>query len=200
MAEEKTQTKKPSIKTPAKPADEKEFVIPLREKCRPVARYKKTNKAVKTIKEYIVRHMKIRDRDLRKVKIDSYLNDALWSRGIKNPPHKIKVRVHMDPESNVAIVELADMPKKLEAKRAREEKREKAAAEAGMKKKKAAKPEEPVKPEEKTEEQKKEDFEEKKASVVEAGKEMEKAQHKQTRHASKEQAKSMVSQRQNLAR
>jgi ribosomal protein L31E len=36
---------------------QREYVIPLREKCRPVARYKKTNKAIKTIKEFLVKHM-----------------------------------------------------------------------------------------------------------------------------------------------
>jgi len=45
---------------------EREYVIPLRESRRPVPRYKKTPKSIKTIKEFIVRHMKIRDRDLKK--------------------------------------------------------------------------------------------------------------------------------------
>lgn len=177
MADKKTNTKEKTVK-------ENIYVIPLREKCRPVPRYKKTNKAVKTIKEFIVRHMKIRDRDLRKVKIDSYLNDALWSRGIKNPPHKIKVKAYADGES--VRVELVDMPKKLKDKQAREEKMLKVGEEAGMKKKKV-KAEKEEKPEEKTEEQK-EEFEEKKASVVEAGKEMEKEMAKQAKHASKKQA------------
>jgi large subunit ribosomal protein L31e len=193
MAEENKTPEK--AKTPAKPASEKEFVIPLREKCRPVACYKKTNKAVKTVKEFIVRHMKIRDRDLRKVKIDSYLNETLWSRGIKNPPHKIKVKVHMDAGN--AIVELADMPKKLEAKRARAEKMEKAAAEAGMKKKKPAKPEE--KPEEKTEEQKKEEAEKKAAGAEEAAK-MEKAAAKKIKHTAKGSEKAPQVQRKALSR
>ena len=71
---------------------EREYIIPLREKGRPVPRYKKTPKAVKTVKEFLVRHMKIRDRDLNKIKIDRFVNEVLWFRGIKNPPHKIKVR------------------------------------------------------------------------------------------------------------
>jgi len=75
MAEKKVEKKKESI--------EREYVIPLREKCRNVARYKKTPKAVKTVKEFLVRHMKIRDGDLNKIKIDTYLNEQLWIRGIK---------------------------------------------------------------------------------------------------------------------
>ena len=48
---------------------EREYIIPLREKCRVVPRYKKTPKAIRTIKEFLVKHMKIYDRDLRKIKI-----------------------------------------------------------------------------------------------------------------------------------
>ena len=71
----KTQTKKEE-------QIEREYIIPLREKCRPVPRYKKTPKAIKSVKEFIAKHMKVRDRDLSKVKIDKYLNEALWHRGI----------------------------------------------------------------------------------------------------------------------
>jgi len=58
MAEEKTKTNK----------IEREYVIPLREKVRVVPRYKKTNKAVKTVKEFLAKHMRIYDRDLKKNK------------------------------------------------------------------------------------------------------------------------------------
>jgi large subunit ribosomal protein L2 len=70
---------------------EREYIIPLRHRWKIVPRYQKTNKAVKAVKEFIVRHMKIRDRDLDKVKLDKYLNETLWHRGIKNPPSRIKV-------------------------------------------------------------------------------------------------------------
>ena len=108
---------------------EREFVIPLREKYRHVPRYKKTPKAVKTVKEFIVRHMKIRDRDLRKVKIDSYLNEALWFRGIKNPPLKIKVKATQDVNGTV-LVQLVDYSNKLKFKKLRAEKIEQAGYEA----------------------------------------------------------------------
>jgi large subunit ribosomal protein L31e len=99
---------------------EREYVISLRKKCNIVPRYKKTNKAVKTIKEFIARHMKIRDRDLKKIKIDKYLNEFLWDRGIKNPPLKIKVRAKK--ENEVVRVELAELPDKLKYKKIRETK------------------------------------------------------------------------------
>jgi len=101
---------------------EREYVIPLREKCRPVPRYKKTPKAIKSIKEFLVRHMKIRDRDLKKIKIDSYLNEQIWMRGIKKPMHKVKVKVVKD--GDFVRVYSADLPKRINFRKLREEKKE----------------------------------------------------------------------------
>ena len=72
---------------------EREYIIPLREKIRVVPRYKKTNKAIKSIKEFVAKHMKVYDRDLNKIKIDKYVNEFIWARGIRHPPHDIKVKV-----------------------------------------------------------------------------------------------------------
>ena len=71
---------------------EREYNIPLRRKFQKTPRYKKANKAIKTIKEFLVRHMTIRDRDLKKIKIDKYLNEFVWFRGIKKPPAKVRVK------------------------------------------------------------------------------------------------------------
>jgi len=112
---------------------EREYIIPLREKTRPVPRYKKTPKAVKTVKEFLVRHMKIRDRDLRKIKIDPFLNEILWFRGIKKPPYKIKVKVEKIGE--IVNVKAIELPKNLEFKKKRLAKRETLAQEIAEKKK-----------------------------------------------------------------
>ena len=176
-------TKKPTAKTESK--IEREYVIPLREKVRVVPRYKKTNKAVKTVKEFLVRHMKIRDRDLNKIKLDKYLNEVLWSRGIRKPPHKIRVKAIKD--NDIVKVELAELPEKLKFKKAREEKALQKAKELleGKKSKMAKMKEgmqggEPSEGAETTEEQKeteekKVEEKEKKAAVVEAGAKREKA-------------------------
>ncbi len=116
---------------------EREYVIPLREKCRPVPRYKKTPKAVKTVKEFLVRHMQIRDKDLNKIKIDRFLNEQLWERGIKKPLHKVKVRVIK--EGDIVKVYSVDLPTKINFKKLREEKREKEGKEALEKKKESQK-------------------------------------------------------------
>ena len=41
-------------------------------------------------------------KDLKSVKIGSKLNDLVWSRGIKSPPRKVKVRV-LNNEDNVWV-------------------------------------------------------------------------------------------------
>jgi large subunit ribosomal protein L31e len=165
---------------------EREYVIPLRKRCKHAVRYKKTPKAIKTIKEFLVRHMKIRDRDLKKVKLDKYLNEAVWFKGIKKPPIKIKVKVVK--EGDIVRAELAEMPDKLKFKKLRAEKRDKKASEIMEKKKsmmerakeQMQKPKEEVKTEEEKVEEK-----EKKSAVVEAGKKLEKEASKKTKHETK---------------
>ena len=159
---------------------ERIYVIPLREKCRPVPRYKKTPKAIKSIKEFLARHMKVRDRDLNKIRIDKYLNQFMWGRGIKNPPHKVKIKAYQDGEN--IRVELVDFPEKLKFQKLKEEKRESKAQEIGSKKK--IKTEESEKKEEIIEEKKIEESE-KKSAVVEAGEKMEKATAQKVKHESK---------------
>lgn len=197
---------------------EREYVIPLRNKWKRVPRYKRANKAIKAIKEFLAKHMKVRDRDLNKIKVDTYLNEEIWFRGIRKPPARIKVKAVK--EGDVVKAELYELPEKLKYKKAREDKREAKAIET-MKPKEApsAIPTETPekKPEEKGgEEGKKESKEEesketkeeksetssalnrpsvddtkkieekeKKAAVVEAGEQMEKAAAKQAKHQTK---------------
>lgn len=179
---------------------EREYVIPLRNKWKRVPRYKRANKAVKAIKEFLVKHMKIRDRDLNKVKIDMYLNEEIWFRGIKKPPSRIKVKAVK--ENDIVKAELYELPEKLKFKKAREDKRDTKALE-GIKSKEV--PPAPEKPEaeksaeskeegakkedskkeetkEKTEEKKDTEAKEKKSAVVEAGQKMEKESARKAKH------------------
>lgn len=169
---------------------EQEYVIPLRGKFRHVARYKKTPKAVKIIKEFLARHMKIYDRDLNKIKLDKAINEFLWARGIKNPLHKIKVKAVK--KDGIVKVELVEMPAKLKFKKLREEKVEKEAlAKIESKKTMMQKAKEQMqgKGKEKSEDENKDGVEdkkevsEKKEAVKEAGAKLEKEMAKQTKHS-----------------
>jgi len=166
----KKQDKKPEEKI------EKEYIIPLRKQVEKTVRYKRANKAIKTIKEFLVKHMKIYDRDLNKIKIDKYLNEYVWFRGIRKPPMKVKVKAIK--EGDIVKVGLAELPEKLKFKKLREEKREKE-GEAKAEKKKAKK--EIQKPEEKPEEEKKEE-KEKAKSGEELIKKIEKTEAKKIKH------------------
>jgi large subunit ribosomal protein L31e len=162
---------------------EREYTIPLRHRWSIVPRYKRTNKAVKAVKEFLVRHMKIRDRDLDKIKIDKYLNELMWSNGIKNPPSKIKVIAVK--EGDIVRVRAAELSQTIIFKKARKEKVELSAKKVAEKNKKEKKAEELENPIVEENAEKKENEKEKKEAVVEAGKEIEKADAIKEKHTTK---------------
>ncbi len=165
---------------------EREYIIPLREKGRVVPRYKKTPKAIRTVKEFLLRHMKVRDGDSNSIRIDSYLNEQLWMRGIKNPPYKVKVKAVK--EGDVVRVYSADLPQNIKFKKAREEKiEEKAKEELEKKKTLMEKARETMKgkgEEKKADEEKKEETEKEKSSQV-AEETIEKESAKAMKHTAK---------------
>ncbi len=71
-------------------ADEFEriMVIPLR-KTKQAPRTRRANRAVKEVREIVMRHMKV---DADNVWIDATVNDKIWENGIRNPPSKITVK------------------------------------------------------------------------------------------------------------
>ena len=87
---------------------EREYIVPLKRGVLNVPQYRRAKKAVRVLKEFMVKHMKVRDRDLNKVKIDMYLNNELWFRGIKKPANKIKVKAKKI--DGIVYVELVDIP------------------------------------------------------------------------------------------
>lgn len=160
---------------------EREYIVPLRQGWLKVPVYKRSNKAVKTLKEFIAQHMKIYDRDLRKVKVDVYLNNEIKFRGMKKPLGKIKVKA-TKYEDGIVVVRLVELPKHIEFELARKARREaemlKNEAEAG-KEKTAEKPAEVKKSEEELKAEK-----EKEESSKLAMQEAEKAKAKEMKHAS----------------
>lgn len=193
MADKKTETKNERL--------EREYVIPLRPEWRKVSVYKRTNKAVKAVKEFLARHMKVYDKDLNKIKIDKLLNEALWNRGIKHPATKIKVKAVK--EDGIVRVELAELTNDLKFKKARFEKRDAKAAEIAQSKKSmmeklketasgAAAGKKTESSEEKTESteetvesEKKEEAKEKEAATVKAEEKIEKQIAKTEKHTAK---------------
>ncbi|MEW6063155.1 MAG: 50S ribosomal protein L31e [Nanoarchaeota archaeon] len=66
---------------------ERTYVIPLRREFLKVPKYRRAKKAVKAVKEFLIRHMKAKE-----VKLHKELNEELLKHGRQNPPHKIKIK------------------------------------------------------------------------------------------------------------
>ena len=78
---------------------ERVYNIPLRKGFVDVAAYKKTKRAVRTLQEFLSKHM--HQPDMNKVLIGKNLNLELWKHGIKNPPGQVKVVVVKEDNGDV---------------------------------------------------------------------------------------------------
>lgn len=104
---------------------ERIYTVPLRKGTQKVPQYRRAKKAVKVLKLFLVKHMGVRDRDTRKIKVDINLNNEIWFRGIKKPANKIKVNARKI--DGIVYATLADAPDVVKFKVARMEKRKAAA-------------------------------------------------------------------------
>jgi large subunit ribosomal protein L31e len=139
---------------------EKVYVIPLR-RAFLASRTHRASKAIKVVREFLIRHLKSED-----IRLGKSINEAVWARGIQKVPRKI--RVHADKnEEGIFYAELMGIeikfPVKEEAKT--EVKGEKPAAEKKTETKpQPPKPEQKKPQEQKAEPQKKEAVKQEKAA------------------------------------
>jgi len=68
--------------------EEKIITINLRKELTKVPRWIKAKKAVKLIKEILEKQI-----ETENLKIDKTLNEKVWSRSIKNPPAKLRIKI-----------------------------------------------------------------------------------------------------------
>ncbi|MBI2127206.1 MAG: 60S ribosomal protein L31 [Thaumarchaeota archaeon] len=66
-------------------------------------RYRRTERVINLLKEFAARHMKSKE-----VKISEELNEMLWSRGIRNPPRRVTVKMVKDKDGLVTISQPAE--------------------------------------------------------------------------------------------
>lgn len=83
---------------------ERIYTIPLR-KVVFVPRKMRSPYAIKLIKTFVSRHMKV---PFDNVWIDSKVNEFIWQRGREKPPRKITVRVVKFEEEEIAEVHLSE--------------------------------------------------------------------------------------------
>ncbi len=111
--------------------EERIYTIPLI-KAKSVPRIKRAKRAIKEIREFLARHMKVEE-----VKIDNSLNELVLERGIKKIPSKVKVKAvkiedvvwAYTPEAEVKVPEKKEKKKKKVERREAEEIKEKEAEE-----------------------------------------------------------------------
>lgn len=61
-------------------------------------KYRRAEKAMMVLKEFTERHMKPSE-----LIIDTSVNEAVWARGIKNPPRKLRVKMTKDSDGVVTV-------------------------------------------------------------------------------------------------
>ena len=64
------------------------YTIPFYPRLNKTAPYRRTPRAIRLLKEFIIKHTKA---DF--VVIDEELNEFMWRKGIRNPPRKIKEKI-----------------------------------------------------------------------------------------------------------
>jgi len=90
-------------------ATERIYTIPLRREWLKAVKYQRAKKAIRGIKEFLKRHMKV---EMSEIKLGTYLNIEIWKHGIKNPPTKIRVNVIKD-DKGLVRAELVGAPVKI---------------------------------------------------------------------------------------
>lgn len=67
--------------------------------------YKRTDRVIRMIREFAIKHMKTED-----VKLDQDLNRHVWKKGKTNPPRKVRVKMVKD-ENDTLVVSLFEETK-----------------------------------------------------------------------------------------
>jgi large subunit ribosomal protein L31e len=80
--------------------NERIYTIPLRA-VKKAPRWKRSNRAITLIREYLVRHTKS-----EYIVLDKTINEKVWERGSQKPPSRIRVKV--TEEEDVITAELVE--------------------------------------------------------------------------------------------
>jgi large subunit ribosomal protein L31e len=107
--EEREEVKKPKKKEIEEIVEERIYTIPLgRAWISP--RKKRAPKAIRLIKSFIQRHMKVKteveeieEEEAERLVISNEVNEKIWKRGIEKPPRKIRVRAVKDKEGVITV-------------------------------------------------------------------------------------------------
>ena len=83
---------------------ERVYNVPLRKEWLKVPKYQRAAKAIRALRAFVLRHMKTQE-----VTIGPFVNMEVWSHGMRNPPHHVKINAVKDDDGNV-VIELFGKP------------------------------------------------------------------------------------------
>jgi large subunit ribosomal protein L31e len=81
--------------------DERVMTVPLRD-ARAEAKSERADKAMSIVREHLAQHFSV---EAEAVRLDPSINEAVWDRGRKKPPSKLRVRAARFAEEGEAVVE-----------------------------------------------------------------------------------------------
>ncbi|MGC8998799.1 MAG: hypothetical protein ACP5JW_05335 [Candidatus Bathyarchaeia archaeon] len=105
------EVKPPKVEVEEEIVEERFYTIPLG-RAWLVPPNKRAPKAIRIIRDFIKRHMKLEARkegeeeeeaEPKRLIISNEVNERVWSRGIEKPPRKIRVRAAKDKDGNVTV-------------------------------------------------------------------------------------------------
>lgn len=97
---------------------ERTYNVPLRKEFQKAPPYKRAKKAIKALKEFLVKNMKSEN-----VLLGPKVNEKIWEKGIKNPPHHVKITAIKNPEGEVRAELFGFEFKKKQAAKKKEKKK-----------------------------------------------------------------------------
>jgi large subunit ribosomal protein L31e len=81
--------------------EERVITVPLRD-VRAEAKHQRADKAMSLIREHLAQHFSV---DEGEVRLDPSINEAVWERGRKKPPSKLRVRAARFEDEGETVVE-----------------------------------------------------------------------------------------------
>lgn len=81
--------------------EERVVTVPLRE-ANAQPSHERADRAVTIVREYLAKHFKV---ELDEVRLDASINEAIWARGRRKPPRKLRIRAARFEEEGERIVE-----------------------------------------------------------------------------------------------
>ena len=81
--------------------EERVVTVPLRD-ARAEPKHKRADRAMALVREHLAKHFSV---EAEEVRLDASINEAVWERGRKKPPSKLRVRAARFDEEGERVVE-----------------------------------------------------------------------------------------------